>query len=148
FKESSIAVPRLLDRTLDRDASPRIKAVMALRYVEVERSQIPSVVKRLASKLTYSQEHEVQVRYEAARTLQRFMKDAAPAIPSLILASRDGSFEMRHICVGMLWRLGMESKHESKERRDITEALLQRMADSTTAVRLEAITGVAALGRP
>jgi HEAT repeat protein len=54
---------------------------------------------------------------------------------------------MRHIALGMLWRLGVESKND-KERRDITEALLQRMADSTTAVRLEAITGVAALGRP
>jgi HEAT repeat protein len=148
---SSRAVPDLLKRcTGDPDISPRIKAVIVLRAVEVHKSQIPGVVKTLSRILSPQFESQIAVRYEAACTLKRFVNDAQDAIPTLARACHDsGSWEIRQVCVALLWRAAAVSK-EGKDKVTACKTLVEILSAPTynhDVVR-EAIRGLGNLGKP
>jgi hypothetical protein len=112
--EAKSAVPLLIGRIKDPDLSPRGKAILALRIIAVDDQDVPRVVEALATRLSrnpYSQqliESQAIIRYEAAVSLRRFADDAAPAIPALINGAHDLScWEIRHMCVSILWRAAM-----------------------------------------
>jgi HEAT repeat protein len=146
-------VPRLLERcsrSNEVDVSPRTKAIIVLRFVEVTREQVPAVVKTLARVLSGTGEDQVGVRYEAACTLKRFVNDAQPALPALARGALDrGSFEIRQVCVGILWRAAVAGK-EDKDKTLACKTLLEILNGKyyTHDVSLEAILGLGNLGKP
>jgi HEAT repeat protein len=145
-EDSADAVPALLSRLRDIDVSPRIKAVMALRFVGVHGKDVSKVVQALADRLDPTKEGQTGVRYEAALTMRRFVADAAPVIPQLIRGSHDtGSWELRHFCLQILRRAGT-SKGGPDER--VTQALLDSLRDPAYQVKLEALCGLGAMGKP
>ena len=78
-EESARFVPLLIERTRDRDSSPRTKAVIALRFVAVHKDHVPRVVAALAARVRHlkrTDEGETIVRYEAVASLERFAADA------------------------------------------------------------------------
>jgi hypothetical protein len=146
---SSEVVPLLLSRTKDRDASPRLRAVTALRYVAVNDKDVHKVVMEMARLLDPRNERETAVRYEAAWTLERFYLDAEPALPALIQGTRDpGAFEVRLRCVQMLWRVASRSKGGPDDQAVL--ALVERLGanETTHFVKLEAVVGLAGIGKP
>jgi HEAT repeat protein len=141
------AVPVLIDRTSDRDASPRTKAVMALRYVPIPADELPKVIKTLARRVDPYTETQAIVRYEAAVSLMRHASNAREAIPQLLHGAVDKStWETRQVCLAVLREAGADKKLGPDAR--VTRALLGALRDPTTAVRMEAITGLGAMGRP
>jgi HEAT repeat protein len=145
-KEAARAVPALLDRCLDRDVSPRVKAVIMLRFIEVRDDQVAKVVKSLASRVSNINEYQAVVRYEAAVTLGRFAKDAHDAIPALARGTQDSaSWEIRKVCVQVLW----QAAYDAKKGPDpvAVRALITALRDPTVQVRMEAIRGLGALGK-
>jgi HEAT repeat protein len=149
-KEASHAVPLVLKRCEDRDTSPRVKAVIVLRTMHVERNQVPAVVKALARRLAYPPEAQSIVKYEAVVSLSHFGDDAQAAIPALMTAAKDtSSWEIRHGAISVLWRAAQASKeNSSKEVYDVYRTLMAALRDPTRQVRLEAIQGLGGLGRP
>jgi HEAT repeat protein len=152
-EDSSRFVPLLIDRTRDSDTSPRTKAVIVLRFVAVNKDDVPKVVAALTARLRQGRfpygEPEAVIRYEAAATVERFAADAQRAIPALIEASRDWSnWEIRHMCVRVLVQAGLE-KDRPPDRR-VSEALVRRVLarGEDYQVRLEAVKGLGAMGRP
>jgi HEAT repeat protein len=144
---SKAAVPLLIQRTRDKDASPRSKALYALRHVAVDDKDAPKVVDALAVRMFPKYESQISVRYEAAMTLKRFAKEAKPAIPALIQGTMDkGSWELRHQCAWLLWRIADPADRIHGEAVDAIHDLL--LNDKTYLVRLEAIQGLGRMGRP
>lgn len=158
---SAEAVPALLERLGDADTSPRIKAVVALRFVAVHDADVPKVVKALANRLWRPDpkglgrtthegllEGQIGVRHEVALSLQRFWKDTEPVISELANGSKDpGSWEVRYSCLQLLWRIPHSTKESGPDDR-VVRAVLARLHDSTHLVRLEAVMGLCAMGRP
>ncbi|MFO0928389.1 MAG: hypothetical protein U0736_15335 [Gemmataceae bacterium] len=147
-------VPLILERCQDTDVSPRSKALMALRNIAVEEKDVRRLIDTVARRLNPQVEPQAVVRYEAALTLRRYLKDAAPAIPSLITGTTDkASWEIRHICAATLWQTvvsipAAERKGEGPDQRAV-EALLNLLRmDKTYQVRLETLQGLGAMGRP
>jgi HEAT repeat protein len=147
------AVPLLVQRCQDRDVSPRTKAVIALRMVRAADKDRPKAVEALAQRLwsgTQYSEAQAIVRYEAARSLLSYAGlDPAlmrPVLPAVAKGAEDPTCcEARHVCVQIL-RVGGRDKTGTDPRA--TNALLKAMHDPTADVRLEAILGLGALGRP
>jgi HEAT repeat protein len=144
---ASEAVPLLLDRCLDRDASPRVKAVIILRAVPVNKADVPKVVEILARRISPYQEAQAIVRYEAVRTLARFADHARAAIPALVEGAEDKSCcEVRQACLAVLRQAGFDAKAGPDPRA--TRAMLRGLRDATAQVRHEATIGLGAMGRP
>ena len=147
------AVPGLISVTHDNDVSPRVRAVIALRMVAVDDKYLGKVINALAARLNSATESEGIVRLEAVVSLKRFVGESAlnAAVPNLIKGTLDKrSWEIRFHCVSTLWRVGREQKTGADPA--IYEALLTRLigpsADPAHLVRIEALQGLAALGRP
>jgi HEAT repeat protein len=147
-------VPLLTQRCEDRDVSPRTKAVIALRLIRAAEKDRPKVVdalsKRLWTGLTGSEAQAI-VRYEAARTLLFYATlDPTlirPVLAAVVKGADDPSCcEARHVCLQVL-RLGGRDKAKGPDPR-ATNALLKALRDPTGDVRLEAILGLGAMGRP
>ncbi len=149
------AVPLLIQRCSERDVSPRTKAVIALRMVRAAGKDRPKVVEALAQRLytgTPYGETQTIVRYEAARGLLTYASlDPAlirPVLSAVAKGTEDPSCcEARHVCVQVLRLAGREGKNGPPDPR-VTNALLKSLHDPTADVRLEAILGLGALGRP
>jgi HEAT repeat protein len=141
------AVPLLLDRCGDRDASPRVKAVIALRLVPVDARDVPKVVETLARRVAPSSESQAIVRYEAASTLLHFADHARAAVPALLAGADDGAcWETRQTCLAALRRAAGDPRKGPDSRA--THALLAALRDPTAQVRLEATIGLGDMGRP
>jgi HEAT repeat protein len=148
FRENAApAVPALLARFLDPDTSPRVKAIVAFRYLpEIPPDQTPRVVNALAKAL--SSDTQTVVRYEAAVTLNRFAGSNKKAVQALIQgATRDrGTWEIRTACVSTLRGAGWDPK--TGPDPEVTRALLQALKDPTHEVRLQAIMNLGFMGSP
>lgn len=146
--ETAGCVGLLIDRTKDRDVSPRAKALLALRHVAVNDSDVRRVVDALAYRINPNNEGQAVIRYEAALTLKRFHKDARAAIPALVAGTRDtGSWELRHQCAWVLWRVAADATNGPDPAAvDALMALLR--SDRAYLVRLEAIQGLGGIGLP
>ncbi len=146
-------VPGLVNATHDKDVSPKVRAVIALRMVAVDDKDLGKVINALVERLDTAKESQAIVRLEAVVSLKRFVGESAlnGAIAGLIKGTLDkGSWEIRYHCVATLWRIGKEQKTGTESV--IYEALLSRLVgtspDPTHLVKLEAIQGLAALGKP
>jgi HEAT repeat protein len=150
------AVPLLVQRCQDRDVSPRTKAVIALRLVRAADKDRPKVIDALSQRLwtgLSGSETESIVRYEAARGLLFYASlDNGPeqvrrVLGAVAKAAEDPRCcEARLLCLQIL-RLAGHDKTTGPDAR-ATNALLKALRDPTGKVRLEAILGLGAMGRP
>ncbi|MBY0230081.1 MAG: HEAT repeat domain-containing protein [Gemmataceae bacterium] len=152
----------------DKDISPRTKAMAALRFIEVSDSQVKDVVGMLAKRIDVvgpksdprRREQQAIIRLEALFTLGRFYRDASPAKDALISSTKDSaSWEIRHQAVAVLWRLGLEMQRPKSESSPsqppdpriieaLLDAVMDRRLENTHRVKLEALMGLAAMGKP
>jgi HEAT repeat protein len=145
---ASDTVPLLLDRCLDKDGSPRVKAVVALSVIEVPQKYIPQVVRALARRIGQEEAQSI-IRYQALVSLERFADDptAREAIGALIYRSEDpSSYEIRRLCLSLLRRLGRQPEGGSDLR--VINAFMRAAHDVTSQVRLEGAIGLGVMGRP
>jgi HEAT repeat protein len=146
-------VPKLLERcNSERDTSPRVKAVIALRFIAVKDKDETKVVATLARRLSYESEPQTIVRFEAARTLRRFVPHIYPALNALLRGAKDyGCWEVRQECVAILWRSqaeGVNGKSNKLPERSVSLTLVDVMkTDRARKVVLEAIQGLGWMGR-
>jgi HEAT repeat protein len=138
-------VPQLLDRCLDEDACPRVRAVVILRSVEVKKDDIPKVVAALDECLRT--EAQAIVRYEAAVTLLRFGKDSRGALQGLLRGAGDrATFSIRQASIAALKLAGLDEK--DKPKPEVTQKLLLCLKDPAQEVRLEAALALGQMGKP
>jgi HEAT repeat protein len=141
------ALPLLLERCLDRDGSPRVKAVIALTLMEIPEKDIPKVIDALARRL--DEDTQSIIRYQAAVALDRFADhDSAPrAVGALIKGASDqAAWEIRRICVTCLRRCGVDKMTGPEPR--VTSVLMRSLSDPAARVRLEAAFALGSQGRP
>jgi hypothetical protein len=166
FDDPREAVPDLLDRMAhDVDTSPRLRALMALRTIDIDDKDVPRVIKALCDRFTIvtkdrvasRKEAQATIRYEVLVTLQRFLPDLVGtegALAGIISETTDGgSWEIRQLAVHLLWRAGVaDRKRKDKSgppNKEVVTALLDALgkeAGNTWLVRLEALMGLASLG--
>jgi HEAT repeat protein len=142
-------VTLLLERCLDRDTSPRVRAVMAFQVLELRKDDYDRVATAMARRLR--EDTETVVKYQAAVVLLRFGEYARPALDALVAGARydpsstRGAFEYRQICVLALIGAGHTSNGPDARA---TRALLGALEDTASRVRLEAVIGLGMMGRP
>lgn len=145
-KLTAQTVPVLLDRCLDRDASPRIKAIMALSFIEIDKKDIPKVVECLAKRI--GEDGQAIARYHAALSLQRFTDEtsAKAAITPLIRACQDTtSYEIRALAVSLLRQIARDTSKGPPYA--VSDILVRTAKDPAAQVRLEVAMALGALGR-
>lgn len=144
---SSEVIQLLIDRSHDRDASPRVKAIILLTMLEVPKKDVPAVVKALVQRL--ADDSQSIIRYQAAVALDRFADEpsAKIAIGPLLKCSEDAAtWEIRKLAVALLRRVGQDPTLGPEYR--ISQALINAARDPTAGVRLEVAMSMGALGRP
>lgn len=102
------AIPSLVERLTDRDSSPRMRAVLALRYLDYYDKDVPKVVEGLAKRV--AEDSQASIRYEAVVALGRFgHRDGKGALPAVLKASEDqNNWEIRRASYMVLPRLGTD----------------------------------------
>lgn len=133
----------LLERFEDRDASPRLRAVMVMNLLEIPREDRSRVVKGLIGRLG---DQQGLIRFHAALGLQRFGEDARPAVPQLCTLAEDGiSWEIRKAALSTL----IVAAHNPKgaPEKGSVQAMYRRSSDVASEVRMEVAKGLGALGR-
>jgi HEAT repeat protein len=143
------AIPRLAHIAQhDGDASPRVKAVLALQVMRTRDKDRDLVIRALG----YCVAHDPQtiIRYEAARALPKFGTDSQRVIPDLVTGMGNSStWEVREVCIQALRAAGVDPKKGPDPR--VTDALIARLnsyTEPTKKVRLEAIIALGGMGRP
>jgi len=141
---SSDIITLLLDRCQDRDASPRIRAVMALNTLEIRQTDVPRVVTALMTRL--NTDEQAIIRYYAVLGLLRFGEDSRPAIGALATNSQSiATWEIRRACLACLTLCGRTAKGTPDPRA--TGAFITGSKDATAEVRLEAAMGLGMTGK-
>lgn len=144
---TSEIVSLLLDRVdhqKELDASPRVRALMALSTITLSQTEIPRVVEALAKAATT--DNQSTVRYYAVLGLQHFGEESRSAIPALVKCAKDQvTWEIRRGALNALSEAGRGAKDADPDARAIT-ALLEGCNDVTAEVRLEAVIGLGNLG--
>ncbi len=143
----SIGIPEvvnlLIDRCSDRDASPRIRAMMVLNTMPIPPAEVSRVVKALTEKL---KDQQSQMRYYAALGLIRFGEDGRMAISELArLADDPTSFEIRCAALKALIATGHNPKGPPDPRA--VAAMVKASNDVALKVKLEAAMGLGMLGK-
>jgi HEAT repeat protein len=159
FKQAHKAVAeiaRRLDHTnVEFDASPRVKAAIALLWIETRPTDRERVMQALARAI--SSDPQSVVRYEAARTLKfrfcpiNYKNDKEKEIITHLLASvgSASTYELREACIDALIAAGVDP--EKGPNPSVTRALLVRAnpaSEPTDQVRLKAIMALGIMGRP
>jgi HEAT repeat protein len=146
---SSEVVATLIERTTDRDCSPRVRAVMALGRLDIKKEDLPRVIEALGRRL--HEDTQLVVRYHAAEGLARYGEYCQPVIPHLITgcdywANQElGCWEIRRPCIVALAKAGRVQEGPADVRA--TKALAKALKDPAYEVRLEAILGLGHMGR-
>jgi HEAT repeat protein len=144
-RDAQRAVPLIVDRLEDRDASPRVKAAIALGMIEIPKDEVPRVTRALGQRLL--QDSQSIVRYYAATALVNFAEDARYGQAGLVKGVSDpATWEIRHACVSALRTAGRDAGGGPSP--DVEYALINALHDPTYRVRLEAILAIGSLGRP
>jgi HEAT repeat protein len=139
------AVPLIVERLLDNDSSPRVKAAMALGMIDIRREDLPKVAKALGQRV--AQDPQAVVRYQSALVLNRMGEDAREGLSGVIAGVADRStWEIRQVCVSTLRLAGREPS--GLPNTAVERALLGALADNACHVRLEAVVAIGTLGRP
>lgn len=147
-KEASTkeVVQVLLERLLDKDASPRMRAIQALASLDITDDQMPKVVQAVAARLT--EDPQAVVRAQAALAFCVFGKKAAPVMGSLIKGANDPtSWEIRRACVHAIGEAGQNGPTSPPDTKAV-QALLTCLKDPALHVRMEAIFSLGKLGQP
>ncbi|HEY7327273.1 MAG TPA: HEAT repeat domain-containing protein [Gemmataceae bacterium] len=154
FPQRADAVPDVVARLTDRDASPRVKAAMLLRMFPHHETDRTRIIKGLATCISH--DNQSIVRYEAAHSLQFFCplrledRDESAALQDLVKGLQSTStYAMRDIIIMTLIMAGVDPKKGPDQR--VTEALMFHanfQNEPTTQVRLKAIMALGAQGRP
>jgi HEAT repeat protein len=149
FREKAMdSIPQIINLMSDRDASPRVKAVLAVKVMGIRETDRTRVVKALGQRI--STDTQAIVRYEAAKALTRFGPDGQDVIADLVHGVADSStWELRSACIEGIIVAGVDPKKGPDTR--VIDALLLRtntFYEPTFKVRLEAIIALGALGRP
>lgn len=144
------AVPHLIARTRDPDASPRVRAVQALQIIEIADEDIPKVIKALGDRL--ESDTQSWIRYCAVLSLGRFdPEDGKPALPHLVRGVEDhSSFEVRRACLAVLVPYAFDEKKgpDPGAIRALMRVVDKPARDEALQVRQEAAVGLAMLGKP
>jgi hypothetical protein len=147
--QATIAVPALVDRCMDPESSPRVKAVIALTLLDIQDKDRDKVIEALAKRLEQDDPQGI-VRYHAAVALNRFGEEAKAAISGLVRATSDkSSFETRRAAISALRKIARDKKHGPDARA--TNALLDRLVtgvEPALAVKIEAVMSLGFMGKP
>jgi HEAT repeat protein len=136
----------ILDRTMDRDVSPRIRALQALAVVDVPKEMLSKTLQTIAARLM--DDTQAGVKAQAAMTLTAFGDRATQAIPALIRGTTDpASWEIRRACIYGLGEVGRTNEGDNPDSRCVN-AVLKGMSDHALQVRLESIRAMGKLGKP
>src|SRR5581483_10213244 len=144
-KHSAPAAPRLAWLVQhDFDVSVGINAAIVLMHVEVLNKDVDTVVRALISQLDHFQ---LTLRYHAIVTIGRFGPDARKdALPYLVRASGDRAmWELRQAACSSLFQVGNDPKEGADSRA--VAALIAALSDDCAKVRIEAVMGLAMMGR-
>ena len=150
FRDKAMdAIPIIVDRTHDQDASPRVKAVLALGMMGIRGTDRSKVVDALGTRV--SKDSQAIVRYEAAKALLRFQpEEVRKVVGDLANGLRDTStWELRQECIRALILAGVDEKTGPDAR--VTDALILRTKafnEPALQVRLYSIMALGAQGRP
>jgi HEAT repeat protein len=146
----SDVVSTLIERTTDWDCSPRVRATQALAEGEVKKDDLPRVIEALARRV--NDDSQLIVRYHAALGLARYGDSCQPVIPKLLIGCSENperkdlnSWEIRKPCIIALAKAGRVKDGPADVR--VTRALTKALSDPAYEVKLEAITGLAYMGR-
>lgn len=138
------AVPELLKRLHDPDASPRSKAAIALGFIKADEKDRARVVEALGE--TLSGDSQAMVRYNAAVSLGELGPDSQKALGAVLHGVEDpSSFAIRRVCVAALVAAGQTTNGPDPRA---THALLTSLSDRAAQVRLEAVLALGQMGRP
>jgi hypothetical protein len=147
------AIPDLVGMVgTERDASPRLRAVIALTVLEIPEKDRSKVIEAFNGRLEDVPYPEPQgiVKYHAALGLTRFGEEAKAAIPGLVKAVADkSSFDTRRVAVMALRRIARDHKTGPDPRA--TKALLDRLApgvEPAMEVKIEVMISLGVMGRP
>jgi HEAT repeat protein len=144
-RDAPKAVPLIVERLRDSDASPRVKAAIALGMIPVNKEDIPKVTEALGQRIM--QDSQSMVRYYSAASLNNFGEDARYGQAGLVKGVTDpATWEIRHACVCALRSAGHDAT--GAPNPNVEHALIQAMHDPTYKVRLEAILTIGTLGKP
>ncbi len=141
---ASEAVPALLDRLHDSDASPRAKAIVALSLIKISETDHSRVAAALGEKVMG--DAQAMVRYNAAVALSMIGKDTREALPGLLHGMEDqASWEIRRASIAAIIEAGATKTGPDPR---VTRALLLALQDRASQVRLEAVLALGRMGRP
>lgn len=152
FRDKAMdAIPIIVDRTHDQDASPRAKAVLALGMMDIRDTDKSKVVDALGKRVT--SDSQAIVRYEAAKVLAsgRFKpEEVRRVIGDLVRGIGDTStWELRQFSIRAIMLAGVDEKTGPDAR--VTDALILRTKafnEPAMQVRLYSIMALGAQGRP
>jgi HEAT repeat protein len=140
------SIPQIVERMNDRDSSPRMRAVLAIKYLDYYDKDIPKVVDGLAKRI--SEDPQASIRYEALLAMGRFgFREAGRnGLPAVLKAADDQSnWEIRRASFSILPRLGSD---ETGVDSRVYKALIHGAKDTAALARHEALIGLALLGKP
>ena len=141
---ASEAVPELVKRLHDSDASPRCKAVIALGFIKINDKDRPHVVEALGAAL--ADDSQAMVRYAAAVSLAELGADSKGALGGILHGVQDpSSWEIRRVAIMALATAGQTPNGPNPRA---TYALLGALLDHAAQVRLSAVTALGEMGRP
>lgn len=137
----------LLDRCYDKDASPRIRAVMLINSMEIKPTDVHRVVKMLIDKLR--DDPQSQIKYYAALGLPRFGHDAHEAVPALIdMAGTQVTFDLRRAALAALTVIARDpAKGPDPRAVSCMVQMIVKLHEPAVAVRLEVAKGLGILGK-
>jgi HEAT repeat protein len=144
---ASHLVPEFVKCCHDQDLGPKVKAIMALAVMEIDKKDELQVVGVLADILADRNE-QLAAKLQAALTLTRFNDEArARALPGLIAGVNDGgSWQIRKASIMALRQIGYDKKDGPD--KSATGALCSATGDSVYEVRLEAVQALGYLNKP
>jgi HEAT repeat protein len=149
---AGVAVPDVVKRLKDVDASCHVSAIMALKIMYVPPTQRESVVKGLGGTLVDRVNSQQIHKYEAIKALGRFgaLKDQERAAVMDVLPSLSSpNYEVREAAIDALLVAGPDPKTGPDSR--VTDALIfhaNGFNEHAISVRWKAIMALGALGRP
>lgn len=149
---AGVAVPDVVRRLKDVDASCHVSAIMALKIMYVPTTQREAVVKGLGRTLVDSVNSQQIHKYEAMKAMGRFgaLKDEErTAVMDVVPSLSSPNYEVREAAIDAILVAGPDPKNGPDSR--VTDALIAH-ADSyrehAISVRWKAIMALGALGRP
>src|SRR5262249_9772051 len=149
YEAVPVIMAELKRKDIILDISIRVNAVIALGVIlgganEPDSKVIHDAVTLL---IRFLDDGQAIVKYRAAQALGRLGNEAKPALPKLIALSRDTStWENRQTATAAIGLIDRHPKDVLSD--DVFNALLKRLGDSSSQVRLAAIQSLTWVGSP